>query len=765
MSRAAIHMISRSRSRSPSLESNTEIDSLRRDHQHNAPSDGPKPLESSNESGISPGVQSDSRMNLTFDTPLPSTISDNLNLNNYDSPFRWSRNRKNICLILSCAATWAAAYSAGSYSIASGPLTAKFNISTETFQTGVTTWCVGFAVSPMFLAPLSELNGRRPVLLFSGFMFFVAQIGCALTNSFAGMLIARFFVGAGASTFATIIGGVVSDVYHAEERNTPMALYSASALAGTGFGPLLSGFIIGRTTWRWVFWHQVISLGMIMVAIAVLFKETRGSVLLSRKAKKINKYLDKLQHEQIGDCISSSEKTGPQSMDLNVRYEVAADASRKSLAHLLYLSLTTPFKLLVTEPVVFAFSLWAAFAWGCLYMQLNVLPLVFETNHNFNTQQQGSVFTTLIVGTLLAAALSIGQESIARKHFPKLLQAPEGRLYFACLEAALLPIGLFWFGWTSYSSIHWIVPCLGIGCAMMGIFSIYLAVFNYLADVYHRYASSALACQSFCRNILGAVFPLFSRILFTRLGFPAASSLLGGVAVLLTIVPWILVFKGETIRAKSKVASEVMKIYAAKEVPESQDFLQIFRGRYLLYTRITIVLETLHTYLRRVMSSPATLRTTDSTSDPELQINGGASELRTAERSAQGTITLRHDATAHSPSVRAPVAHGISAKPRKPLITLSKHAGKSVKRITAKQHIDKDKCEDMDEGDISDEEFTLVEHDDAEALITYDNQGLPVEYAYGSTPPNATMYKDFAWKSLQTVLATCDSTWYDQRAI
>ena len=33
----------------------------------------------------------------------------------------------------------------------------------------------------------------------------------------------------------------------------------------------------------------------------------------------------------------------------------------------------------------------------------------------------------------------------------------------------------------------------------MGIFSIYLAVFNYLADTYHRYASSALAAQSFCK--------------------------------------------------------------------------------------------------------------------------------------------------------------------------------------------------------------------------------------------------------------------------
>lgn len=324
-----------------------------------------------------------------------------------------------------------------------------------------------------------------------------------------------------------------------------MAIYSASALAGTGFGPMISGFFIGRTSWHWVFWHQIIWLGVIMLAMAVLFKETRGSVLLSRKAKTLNAHLDKIEAENISNVPK-------------VRYTVAADASRHSIGHLLYLSVTTPFKLLVTEPVVFFFSLWASFAWGVLYLQLNVLPLVFSTNHNFNTEEQGAVFASLIIGVLLALALSIAQESIAKRYYPKLLQAPEGRLYFACLEAALLPIGLFWFGWTTYSSIHWIVPCLGIGCAMMGIFSIYLAVFNYLADVYHRYASSALACQSFCRNILAAVFPLFSQIMFRRLGFPGASSLLGGIAVLLTIVPWVLVFQGEKIRSRSKVASEVM---------------------------------------------------------------------------------------------------------------------------------------------------------------------------------------------------------------
>lgn len=118
--------------------------------------------------------------------------------------------------------------------------------------------------------------------------------------------------------------------------------------------------------------------------------------------------------------------------------------------------------------------------------------------------------------------------------------------------------GCFWFGWSSFPSVPWIVPTLAIGCATMGIFSIYLAVFNYLADTYHRYASSALAAQSFCRNMLGGAFPLFTPQMFKAMTFQGAGSFLGGMGALLTLVPWILVFYGPRIRARSKFASEIM---------------------------------------------------------------------------------------------------------------------------------------------------------------------------------------------------------------
>lgn len=155
------------------------------------------------------------------------------------------------------------------------------------------------------------------------------------------------------------------------------------------------------------------------------------------------------------------------------------------------------------------------------------------------------------IGSIIATVLSVYQEHLATK-LGKMTGTPEGRLYFTCVECVLMPIGLFWFGWTTFPSVPWIVPTLAIGCATIGIFSIYLAAFNYLADTYHRYASSAIAAQSFCRtrtlhrsastswtvkltsnragrNVLAGIFPLVTNAMFTNLGYPAASSLLGGI--------------------------------------------------------------------------------------------------------------------------------------------------------------------------------------------------------------------------------------------
>ncbi|KAF4972139.1 hypothetical protein FSARC_1214 [Fusarium sarcochroum] len=551
---------------------------------------------------------------LTLDTPLPSppsynesglTETQNLppcpDLRPYVSPFTLPRARKDILLALSCIATMLTAYSAGTYSPPSRAMARDLGASHLATLVGITTFCAGFAIAPMALAPISEIWGRRPVFIFAGIVFMVFQAVCSVMPNLAGMLIARFFVGVGGSVFSSVVGGVIADLWHKEERNFPMALYSGFVLFGTGLGPLVAAAFVNdldddALAWKWSFWHQAILDGLLLVAILVLFKETRGSVLLSRKAKKLNQWYEELEKagvygvwvtdvpEESSDSSSaSSVKTMPghdTKLEYNrerrlqrVRWLVEADEQRPPLGQMMATSVMRPFYLLFTEPVVFWFSLWAAFSWAVLYLSFSIVPYLYSDNYNLSMR----VYVAMMASAIIATVVGILQENLMkhplwsghvdekevprfwqfmRKHFPA--DSPEARLYFTCLTALLLPAGLFVAFLSPISTSHY-TQAIGIGFANWGIYSVYLATFNYLADTYHMYASSALAAQSFCRNVLGGIFPVLTGIMFDNLGLKNAGCVLGGIATGLTLIPWVLVFFGARIRARSKFAISLQK--------------------------------------------------------------------------------------------------------------------------------------------------------------------------------------------------------------
>jgi hypothetical protein len=94
-----------------------------------------------------------------------------------------------------------------------------------------------------------------------------------------------------------------------------------------------------------------------------------------------------------------------------------------------------------------------------------------------------------------------------------------------------------------------------------------MTVFSYLADVYETYASSALACQSLCRNIGVGSFVLFAVPMYEHFPRPAgspqstsyalASTTLAAIAAILGLVPFLLFKWGEPLRKRSKMASKI----------------------------------------------------------------------------------------------------------------------------------------------------------------------------------------------------------------
>lgn len=88
-----------------------------------------------------------------------------------------------------------------------------------------------------------------------------------------------------------------------------------------------------------------------------------------------------------------------------------------------------------------------------------------------------------------------------------------------------------------------------------GLLLVFSGVFTFLVDGYPLYAASALAANSFVRSSFAAGFPLFSTILYERLGYQWASTLLAFLTVLMAPFPVLFFIYGKRIRGKSRFAA------------------------------------------------------------------------------------------------------------------------------------------------------------------------------------------------------------------
>lgn len=141
-----------------------------------------------------------------------------------------------------------------------------------------------------------------------------------------------------------MVGGVISDIYHAKDRNTPMALFSGAALFGTGLAPLLAGVIVSHTTWRWIYYSHAIVSAVFVLVIFVFFKETRGSVLLSRKAKTLNTYYENLEKAGHYGVLLPNEEYSEEKTLRRIRWKVKSDEQRAALLTMIQISLYRPFR-------------------------------------------------------------------------------------------------------------------------------------------------------------------------------------------------------------------------------------------------------------------------------------------------------------------------------------------------------------------------------------------------------------------------------------
>ncbi|THY29399.1 synaptic vesicle transporter [Aureobasidium pullulans] len=456
------------------------------------------------------------------------------------NPMLFSKVKKWFLTALVAIATLAVAFVSSAYSGGIREILAEFGASQEVGILGVSLFVLGFAIGPLLWAPLSEIFGRQVLFVttYGGLTAFNA--GAAGSNSMATLIVLRFFAGAIGSSPLTNAGGVIADMFSAQERGLAMTLFAAAPFMGPVLGPIVGGFVGQTVGWRWVEGVMAIFTGVLWIIGSLLIPETYPPVLLRKRAAKMSKMTGKVYRSK-GDV----------------------DQGPTTFGKVFSTSLLRPWVLLFREPIVFLLSIYMAIIYGTLYMLFAAFPIVYQQGRGWSQGIGGLAFLGVAVGMLMAVAYSVWDN----KRYVKVstenqgFAPPEARLPPCILGGICLPIGLFWFAWTNSPSVHFMASIAAGVPFGFGMVLVFLGIMNYLIDAYTIFAASVLAANSVLRSLFGAAFPLFTSHseMYDNLGIHWASTIPAFLALLCVPMPFLFYKFGPKIRENCKYAKQSME--------------------------------------------------------------------------------------------------------------------------------------------------------------------------------------------------------------
>ena len=133
----------------------------------------------------------------------------------------------------------------------------------------ITIYLLTSTITVPFYGKLSDLYGRKPLLMIGITLFLAGSVLSGLSQDMTQLIIFRGVQGLGAGALFPISLAVIGDLFTPAERGKYQGLFGAVFGLSSIIGPLLGGFLTEQVSWHWIFF---VNLPIGVVALAVIWR-------------------------------------------------------------------------------------------------------------------------------------------------------------------------------------------------------------------------------------------------------------------------------------------------------------------------------------------------------------------------------------------------------------------------------------------------------------------------------------------------------------
>lgn len=143
-----------------------------------------------------------------------------------------------------------------------------FSTTPGMIQLTMSMFLVAFALGQVFLGPLSDRYGRRPIIMWGLTVYIAGSVLCLLATSIEALIAARMVQAAGGCAGFVLGRAIVRDLYERDRAASVIGYVTMGMSVGPMIGPVIGGFLDDGYGWRGSF-YMMLAIGVVAFLVAL----------------------------------------------------------------------------------------------------------------------------------------------------------------------------------------------------------------------------------------------------------------------------------------------------------------------------------------------------------------------------------------------------------------------------------------------------------------------------------------------------------------